>query len=307
MTKHEKGRFLLSVVLFSLLSVTCLYSFPPSTVYAAEEAVAENGLTILNAVVGLDVTKYAVTTKEYPQNYNSSYLGVVPQKDVGYELTSEESKVKTLCTFANSRLQMMHILETEGSPHMSEAAANPIELAKNFLANYQAYTSDSLYGELSSTLDNVDAGTNVTKTSGNTQLEAITNNGYTTLKWTYTSNNAVAPSKFIALGFKNGFLTCFVDNWHLYNIGSTSVNLSKEEAAAITLETAKNYASTKLAAYAFDAQNLNKSNIRWASLIFDGSLGANETRNEDPLMLYPVWRVGVALDKVVWSPLRYSS
>jgi hypothetical protein len=297
MTKILKRRFLLSTVLFSLLLVSCVHLSLPSLVYAAEETIEEKGLTILNDVVGLNITKYVVTTKEYPQNYNSSYLGVVPLEDVGHEFISEGSKVKALCTFANSRLQMLHILENEGSPHMSEAAANSIELAKSFLTNYQAYTSDSLYGELSSTLDNVDAGTNVTKTSGNTQLEVMVNNGYTTFKWTYTFNNAVAPSKFVALGFKNGFLTCFVDNWQLYNIGSTSVNLSKEEAAAIALETAKTYASTKLDAYAFEAQNLNESNIRWASLIFDSSLEANKTRNEDPLMLYPVWRVGIALDK----------
>jgi hypothetical protein len=153
------------MVLFSLLLVSCVFSSPPSPVYAAEETIAEKGLTILSNVVGLNITKYVVTTKEYPQNYNTSYLGVVPQKDVGHEFTSEGSKIKALCTFANSRLQMLHILENEGSPHMSEAAANSIELAKNFLLNYQAYTSDSFYGELGSTLDNVNPGINVTKTS----------------------------------------------------------------------------------------------------------------------------------------------
>lgn len=214
MKKIIKRPFLISSVLFSLLLFSCVYSSLSSAVYAAEETIRKNGLTILSDVVGLDITKYAVTTKEYPQNYNSSYLSVVPQKDVGYKFTSEVSKVTALCTFANSRLQMMHILDKEGSPHMSEAAANSFELAKSFLTNYQAYTSNSLYGKLSSTLDNLDAGTNVTKTSGNTQLEVIANNDYTTFKWTYTFNNAVAPSKFVSLGFKNGFLTCFVDNFN---------------------------------------------------------------------------------------------
>ena len=50
-------------------------------------------------------------------------------------------------------------------------------------------------------------------------------------------------------------------------------------------------------------KNFNESNVRWASLIFDYSLGANKPRSEDPLMLYPVWRVGIALNK--WYGYMY--
>ena len=53
----------------------------------------------------------------------------------------------------------------------------------------------------------------------------------------------------------------------------------------------------KLDADAFEAQNFNESNICWMSLIFDDSLGADKSRNEDQLCLYPVWRIGIALDK----------
>lgn len=285
-------------VFITMLLISSTYAFLTPNVRAAEATSKEKGLSILSNVVDLNLTKYKVTPKEYPQSYNSSYLGVVPQEDVDYDLVSEGSRVKALFTFANSRLQMIHVLENEGSPHVTKTAANSLELAKNFFSNYQAYTADSLYGELKSTLDNVDASKNVTKTTGNTQLEVTANNGYTTFKWTCTSNGAIAPSKFVALGFNSGFLTCFVDNWHLYKIGSTSVTLSEQEAKAIALETAKAHNwSLKLDADAFEAKNFNESNVRWTALIFDGSLGANKTRSSDPLMLYPVWRVGVALNK----------
>lgn len=52
-----------------------------------------------------------------------------------------------------------------------------------------------------------------------------------------------------------------------------------------------------LSANGFVAANVNESNIRWMSLIFDCSLGASNTRSKDSLALYPVWSVGVALDK----------
>jgi hypothetical protein len=296
-TESSRKLLFTTIFLVILLSSSAYASLIPIA-FAAEASVQEKGLSILSNVVSLSLTKYAVTTKEYKQDIQPSYLGVVPQKDVDYYLVSNSSKVEMLFTFANSRLQMIHVLENEGSPHMSKPTSNTLEFAKNFLSNYQAYTGDILYGELKSTLDNVDQNKKFTKTTGNTQLEVLANNGYTTFKWTYTFNNVKAPSKFIALGFDNSFLTYFVDNWQLYKIGGTSVNLSENEAKAIALETAKAHNwSLKLDADAFETKNFNKSNVCWTALVFGGSLKANETRSADPLMLYPVWRVGVALNK----------
>ena len=170
--------------------------------------------------------------------------------------------------------------------------------AKNFLDSYQNYTKNPFFGELSSTLDNVDVGKNVTKISGNTQLEVSAIDGYTTFKWTYAFNGIIAPSKFVALGFNNSFLTAFVDNWQFYSIGSTSVNLSESEAKATALDTAKTHDwSLQLDVETFETKNFNESDVVWTALIFDGSLGARKIRSEDPLTLYPVWRAGVQLDK----------
>ncbi len=298
MAKNSKRNLLcITLFLMVLLSSSACAILIPSA-HATEPTTPEKGLSILSNTAELDMSEYAVTTKVYPQNYNSSYLGVVAQENVEYELTAEGSKVKTLCTFANSRLQVIHVLENEGSPHLSKTAASSLELAQDFLTNYQAYTEDSFYGELKSTLDNVDVGKNSTKTEGNTQLEVIADSGYTTFKWTYTSNGAIAPAKFVSLGFNNSFLTYFVDNWQLYPIGSTTVNLSEREAIAIALDAAKAHQwSLELEADALDAANFNESSVCWANLIFDGSLYADQTRNEDALMLYPVWRVGIALNK----------
>ena len=306
MAKFVKRHFLLSIVLFSLLLVFSVTSSLAAPVYFPKPTTQEKGLTILNNVVGIDLTKYTVASKEYPQDYQTSYFGVVPQENVGYDLTSGESKLKMLYTFAYGNLQMIQVLESEGSPKLVESASSPnaLEMAKYFLINYQTYTADSFFGELKSMLDNVDATKNATIKSGNVQLEVtaindyITFNDYTNFKWTYTFNDAKASSKFVALGFKNGFLTAFVDNWRLYKIGSTTVNLSKEEAIDIALETAKSHSwSVKLDDDAFEAKNFNESNACWAVLVFDSSVGAGKTRSEDLLTLYPVWRVGVALDK----------
>jgi Divergent InlB B-repeat domain/PEGA domain len=298
MTKETRLLFL--VVILSLLFVFSVCTPLIPSVHATEVTSQQKGLSILGSVVGLDLTKYDVKAKEYQSSTPSSYLGVVPQTNVDYDLTSEGSKLKVLCTFANGNLQMMRVLENEGTPRLIRPAivTNAAEMAVDFLSRYQTYTADSLYDGLKSSLEGIDAGKNTTKTAGNTQLEVSVIDSHSMFKWTYTFNSITAPSRFISLNFDHGFLQFFIDNWNLYKIGSTSVNLSKQEATTIALETARAHNwSMKLDDDTLSAANLNESNIRWTALIFDKSLEAFKPRDEDPLTLYPVWRVGVALDK----------
>jgi len=306
MTNDSRQKLLVITVFLTMLLVSSVSASLMPSVHAAEMTVQQKGLSILSNVVGLDLAKYDVPAKEYQPDLQASYLGVVPQKCVGYELTSGESKLKLLYTFANGRLQMIQVLEKEDAPSLTKPPIRfNILAAKNFLSNYQKYTADPLYGELRSALDNVDASKNLTKTSGNTVLEVTANDGFTNFKWYYTCNGAIAPySKFIALGVKDGFLSAFVDNWQLYDVGGTSVNLSKEEAIAIALETAKAHSwSVKLDDDTLEAKNFNESNVRWTALVFDCSLRAEKTRSADLLRLYPVWRVGIALNK--WYGYMY--
>jgi len=295
-TKKIKLMMIILLLVFSFVLVSLSESFTAK----AEATLQEKGVSIINNVLGLDLTKYTVTINEIPAEQQISYFDVLPMKDIGYDLTSGESELKTLFTFVDGNLEMIYVLETEGQPILTTptTSINAAEMAEDFLRNYQVYTADSVYGELKDMLVNVDARENATKTFGNTQLEVSAVEGYTTFKWKYTFNGVTAPSKLVALGFKNGFLKYFVDNWNLYRIGSTNISLSKDEAVAIALETARVYNwSVKLDADTLDPENFNESNVRWTSLLFDDSVGAGNARSEDILTLYPVWRVGVALDK----------
>jgi hypothetical protein len=299
MAKENRRRNLIITVLILAMLTFSAYAAVISPAHAAEATLQEKGLSVLNKVVGIDTAKYSVTTKQQ-QGASFSYLDVVPLETVAYDLTSENSKLKALYTFANGKVEMIQTLEREGSPSLVKPAnfANDVALAEVFLSNFQTYTANPLFGELKSTLIDVVPGKNLTKASGNMVLEATANDGCTYFKWYYTANGAVAPySKFVTLGFKDGFLEVFVDNWQLYNVGSTNINLSEEEAVTIALDAAKAHFLGKLEADALDAKNFNDSNVRWTSLVFDHSLNANKTRSEDALELYPVRRVGIALNK----------
>jgi hypothetical protein len=297
MAKTKK--LLLSVVILSLLLVCIIFAALTPNVHAAEVNIQQRGLEVTNSVIGLDLSKYSVTTKEDLADQHASYLGLVPQENVKYNLVSDSGELNVLYTFAEGNLQMIQVLENFGKPITNKLPTVAPKMAYDFLSDYQTYTDNPLYGELKSTLKGVDAGKNLTKTEGNTVLEVTYIDGYTNFKWYYTDNGAIAPySKFIALSFKNHFLSAFVDNWQFYDVGSSNIKLSKEEVSNIALEAARTHSwSGKLDDDTLDAAKFNSSNIKWASLTFDNSLGINNTRSEDPLVLYPVWRVGVALDK----------
>ncbi|MCW4008906.1 MAG: hypothetical protein NWF09_09510 [Candidatus Bathyarchaeota archaeon] len=165
--------------------------------------------------------------------------------------------------------------------------------------------ADVFYGELSSSLEDIAVGRNVTKKLANAELEVTAVDDDMTFKWMYAANGAIAPAKVVALGFKDGFLKYFVDTWWLYDVGCTAVKLSKSEAVAVALEAAKAYVRglDLDAATLKEISGIDEVNVRWTTLLFDNSLDLKKPRDGNMLVLYPVWRVGIAFDK--WSGQFY--
>jgi hypothetical protein len=326
MQTNSKRKLLFTTIMLAALLISSAYATLIPNVEAAElpiqgelpfslpevnmtrSAIEEKGLPILSNVLGLDMAKYATTSKEGPQD---SYMDVVPQENVHYTLESGGRKLGMLCTFANGNLRMLNVLESEGAPYMTKVVTKPLELgnvtlqvvdlpetAKGFLSDYESYSGNSFYGELGSMLENVDGKGNVTKISGNVKLEVTKSEGSTVFRWMYTANGLDAPSKCVALGYKNGFFKYFIDNWALYKIGSTSVNVSEQEAIDIAMERARAFSWNMGSDN--DAVKISGFTVTNAMIwenVFCSNLYADEARSEDPLMLYPVRHVWVSLDK----------
>jgi hypothetical protein len=73
------------------------------------------------------------------------------------------------------------------------------------------------------------------------KLEVTVSEGSTVFRWMYTFGGIDAPDKCVAIGYKDDFLKYFIDNWELYKIGSTSVNVSEEETIDIAMERARGF------------------------------------------------------------------
>jgi len=171
---------------------------------------------------------------------------------------------------------------------MKKPVGTSLEMAKDFMSNYQAFTGDSFYGTLRSMLDSVNGRENVAQTFGNVKFDLFIddNYGYETFGWTYTYNGIDAVPKGVFLSYQNGFFKMFMDNWNLYEIGSTVVNLSEEEAKSIAVNASKVYGHEILGA-------VN------ATLFFCPAYSADKPRGQDPLTFYLAWRVEV--EYVKWS------
>ena len=280
--------------LLSLLLIVCLYLSLASPVCGAEETVQEKGLTILNDVVGFDVAKYSTTSKQYSQD---SFVGGLPQQMFCYTLRSNGSEINTVTTFVNEKLQRIHVFEDEDSSQTKKPNTNALEMAETFLDNYRDYTKNSFYEELKSTLTAVDPNRNSTTVVANKKIEVTSSADSTTFKWTYTFNGIDAPDKCVAIRYKNGALKYFIDNWDLYKIGSTDVNLSETEAVDIAVKKAKTliWMKTDSENGTTDLKYTVTGGMVWET-IFAPSVYMDEARSEDLLELYPMRHIWISFD-----------
>jgi hypothetical protein len=240
MTNNTKKLLITTIFLAALLLSSVYAALLPSAHAQKVAASTAKGLTIINQVAGVNLTKYNASST---LDVAGSYLDVLPTEEIQYTLQGDGSLMEVADTFTNGSLQIMDVLENVGSPHVTASASlvNPI----SFLLNYQAYSANSFYGQLASMLKNADPSKNSTTIVGNVKFEITTTTGNsrlgncTTFTWSYTSNGVDADCKSVSLSYQNGFLNCFMDTWNLYPIGSTTVNLSEQQAEAIAMRTAK--------------------------------------------------------------------
>jgi DNA-binding transcriptional ArsR family regulator len=242
----------------------------------------------LRDVVHLDMTKYVSNLEGNHVEYRSDWGGIV-EEIISYSLTYEGSKLAVTLTFRDTTLSSYYLHVIEGTPYYSQLQPNNIlDSAKALLERYQNYSGASHLEVMGNMLETVDGiGGSETK-SGNVKLIISTEVNDVKIEFVYTSDNVDFQAKSVELIFDNyGFLQSLKDDWTLYKVGSTEVNISKEEAINIAVEYAKNYSWT-----------VNGEVINNFTLVEESaSADLWPHSREEPLVLIPYWYVEIYLDR----------
>jgi len=291
-----------AVLILMLALVFLLMQVP--TAYSAELTVPEKTLAFLEDVVMLDMTKYNATLASNRVDYPPHWGGLT-QEVVRYNLeVVNESRLYVTCRLRETTLYSCNLQVLKGSPLFAESQPNNLlDSTKGFLERYQAYSGASYIQEMRNMLDTVDETKEMTVTLGNIKLttsnqeiqndpnvEAIER---TSFEWTYTVNGVDAPQNVVRVTFEGAVFKSFRDDWNLYKIGSSNVNISKEEAINLARNATEDYT---LQIYLDDGLTDVEFNLVDEPVTAELFMYPKET-----LTVYPFWRVELYFDKYYYS------
>jgi hypothetical protein len=284
-------------LLFSLLVTAALPFTQVSKAYSTELTGQEKALSFLRDVVGLDMTKYSVTLlgngTEYP-----SELGGLSEESLNFELTyANESQLGAIFLIRNGTLSYYKLYVFKGSAlYAQPLSGSNLDTSKDILQRYQNYIGTAQYLQsMKDMLNTLTELQNMTSSLGNIKFEASVTGDSAQLTWSDSPNGIYNAGKSVSLRISNGHLTGFWDRWNLYRIGSSSVNVSREEAISIARERAKNY---QLFMNVGGLSNGTLVSVPFNILTYPVNTSLSMVARE-PLTLYPFWQVWLWFDKPV--------
>jgi hypothetical protein len=274
----------LGILLILAVALT-LSAINVPTIRAAELTTEDNALDFLENVISLDIKRYKVTLEIFPENY-STYLENLYLENVRCTLESNESKIRVGFTFQNYTLTYCKLSILEGSILYAQSpSTNVVERADVFLQRYQNYLGTSDSQEMRDILATVDEVQNATVIVDNVRFELTAELSRTKLRWDYTLDGADYTK--LSFTFRNNGEFSFSDTTNLYEIGSTNVKISKEEAVALAMERVENMSWT--------VEDVKVGNV---SILDNRTSAILLTAPKEPLVLYPYWQVSLTFDKV---------
>ena len=245
-------------------------------------------INFLQQVTHIDTSHYQATLVSNTVDQPSD-LGGILEQTLMYSLASNDSKMDVYFRFRSNELSWYQIVPLEGSLVYSQPQPNSaLDAAKGLLLRFTSYENVSYLGNMSSMLSSVsNSMQNMEITEGNNKLNVTVSGATTQIVMMYTENGVDFSPKCVSLTFMNNNLMDFIDDYYLFTVGSTTVNVSIDQAIQLATNAVKSYSWTANGTTVSNFTVLSEP----VSVVF-------HPNTKNGLALYPQWTVTLDLNKV---------
>jgi hypothetical protein len=221
----------------------------------------------------------------------SDYGGMV-EEIFKFALVNGDSKLDIVLRFRNNHFSLYQLSILEGLPpyapeYVQSELTDIIEVTRDLIERYKSTTSDPYLEEISRLLALANETSNELNL-GNTKLKISIDGDNAEVLLMFTANGVDFAAKTLHLVFHNHALQELSDDWFLYNVGGTQVNVSKEEAVQIARNAAEDFGWNASGVQVSDFEILSEP---VSALFFPHP-------RTDPLTLIPYWYVTLYLDRI---------
>jgi hypothetical protein len=250
--------------------------------------ITSKAIDFLQQVTQIDTSHYQATLVSNVIDQPSD-LGGILEQTVMYSLTSSDSKMDVYFRLRSNELSWYQIIMLDGSPVYSQPQPySALDAAKGLLSRLAGYENASYLGNMNSMLSLVsNSMQNMEITEGNNKLNVTVSGDITQIVMIYTENGVDFSPKCVSLTFESNELTDFIDDYYLFTIGSTTVDVSSTQAIQLAMNAVKGYSWTANGTTVSSFTVLSEP----VSIVF-------HPNTKNGLALYPQWIVTLYLDKV---------
>ena len=251
---------------------------------------AAEAKTLIQDVLQIDTSNYQMTLLSDTVQVRTDLDGIV-EEIMQYSLVNTASRFDLTLRFRNGHFSLFQINQLEGAPNFPLVYTEPqptdvVQACQGLLERYESAFNDSYMAQIVSLMASANDLT-TDQTFENTKLQLSSYDGDADVSLMYTNNGTDFQAKSINLVYTNNALTEFSDDWFLYKVGSTQINISQAQAVQIAMNAVKNYS--------WNANGTQVSNFQVLNSPVSAELYPKP--RTDNLTLYPYWYVTLHLDK----------
>lgn len=246
---------------------------------------------VIKDVIQVDISKYPQTTLESDTAQIRTDLGGVVEEIFTYKIANSLSSFDLKLRFRDGHFSLFTLTQEEGYPNYPLVYTSPqsgdiLQATRDLVNRYKSVTNDTYLDQAAALLANANE-TSSDQTLGNTKL-SLSIFGANSEAWLiYTENGTDFKAKSLHVSLANYAITSFSDDWSLFTVGSTQVNVSQAQAILIAKNAVKSFS--------WNANGTQVSNFQ----VLDNPIMALFYPHPKTgyLTLYPYWVVTLYLDK----------